>query len=251
MAETHENKPHGQKRRRKKKKIQKISALPFIIVCAVIILSISLIFRVGEFEILGSTVYTDEEIINASGIQDGDSLLFLNLSGASSGISSELPAIGLVEVDRQMPNKIVITVEESEAIAYIRIDDSYYSVDKGLRVLENISESDIVGKIELRGMSGITPIIGTQLGSIKADDIVMVVDMLVRYDMLKDVTWIDSSGDGEIEFDYEGRFDVVMPLGGDLDYNFRKLLTAVSKLAEGDRAKLDLTIDENVHFYPQ
>ncbi len=251
MAETHENKPQGQQKKQKKKSVRKISALPFIAVCAVVIFGVSMFFRVSKFEIIGSTVYTDEEIISASEIEEGDSLLFVNLSGASSGISSKLPAIGLVEVDRILPNTIQITVEESAAIAYINIDNTYWSVDKGLRILENITESDITGKIELRGLGETTPIIGTQISSIKASDVVEVIEMLEKYSMLNQVSWIDASGDGEIEFDYEGRFDVVMPLIGDLDYNFRKLLTAVSQLAEGDRAKLDLTIDDNVHFFPQ
>ena len=56
MAGTQENRPRTTQRRRRK-----ISPLPFVVVCAVIIILISFMFRVDTIEVVGSTVYTPDE----------------------------------------------------------------------------------------------------------------------------------------------------------------------------------------------
>ena len=242
---TQENRPRVTERRRRR-----YNPLPFILVCAAMIIFISFLFRVSTIEVTGSTMYTDEEIISASGIQVGDNLFFINRSSAASGILSKLPAVDNALVERVLPNKITINITESDSIAYTNISGELWSLDHSLRFLERI-DAPSSGMIELRGIECESPIIGTQVDSTNAEQISTALEKMGSYGMLPYITWLELLGDGNIEFDYIDRFTVRMPLSGDVDYNLQKLLSAVGQLSPGDRALLDLTIDDKVHFIPR
>ena len=246
MPGTQDNRPRGGQRRRRR-----FNPLPFVLVCAAMIILVSFLFRVSTIQVTGSTVYTNEEIISASGIQVGDNLFFINSSTAGSRITSKLPAVDNAQVERILPNKIQINIVESSSIAYINISGEYWSLDHSLRYLERIDEAAAADKIEIRGIDAGSPIIGSQVESESAEAVSNALEKLGSYGMLPYVSWLELREDGSIEFDYNDRFTVRMPLSDDLDYNIQKLLSAVSQLSPGDRALLDLTIDDKVHFIPR
>lgn len=247
MASTQESKPRRQGQKRKRV----YRPLPFVLVCAAIILILSFMFRVKTIEVVGSTVYADIDIISASGIQEGDNLFFINRSSATSRILSKLPAVDNAVVERLMPNKIRIIVEESDSIAYIDVQGSLWSLDHSMRFLDQISPELTAGKIQIKGIDVESPIIGTKVDSLLSEQISSVLKIMGTYGMLPYVSWIELCESETAEFDYLDRFTVKMPLTGDMDYNFQKLLSAVSQLSAGDRALLDLTIDDKVHFSPR
>lgn len=249
MADTKAKKPQRPRTSRKRRK--KRGALPFILVCAVLIIALSFLFRVSEIEVVGSTSYTDEEVISASNIQLGDNLFFINSSTANSRIASKLPSIDSVAVNRIMPNKIQIVIEESTTIAYVIIEGQYWSLDRSVRFLEQSTETAVANKIEIRGLSAISPIIGTKADGDKADTLTEIFSIVAGYGMTSSVQWIDMTESDTFEFSYEDRFIVKMSVSDDMDYDFRKLLSAVSELSANDRATLDLSIDEKVHFTPR
>ena len=57
----------------------------------VVILVMSLAFRVSKIEVINASEYTDEEIINASGVERGANLFFVDRFKAASMIFSDLP----------------------------------------------------------------------------------------------------------------------------------------------------------------
>ena len=246
MAATQENRPHGQRRKKKR-----YAPLSYLLVCAAIVVILSFMFRVKTIEVIGSTVYPDEEIISASGIQEGDNLFFINKSSAASHIFSKLPAVDNAVVERIMPNKIRITIQESDSIAYVNINGEFWSLDHSMRYLEKIEVDDTKGKIQLKGVEAEDPIIGTKVDSQYTANISDILDMMTTYGILPYVTWLDISAGETAEFDYLDRFTVKIPISEDLEYNFEKLLAAVNQLSPGDRALLDLSIDDNVHFSPR
>ena len=245
MPDREENRMHSGQRCRK------VNPLPFVLICAAIVLFVSFLFRVSTIEVVGSTVYSNDEVVAASGIQVGDSLFFINRSSAVSHILSKLPAVDNASVERVMPNRIRINVTESDSIAYIDVQGQLWSLDHSMRFLEKIGEDAIAGKIQIKGIQADSPIIGTQVDSDRSEQLSQMMETMTAYSMLPYVNWIELETDGTAEFDYLGRFTVKMPLDDQLDYNFQKLLNAVSQLSPGDRALLDLSQDDKVHYIPR
>ena len=103
--------------------------LIFVVVVVAAIFVLSLFFRVEDIRVEGNTHYTDEEIIRAIDIEEGDNLFFFDRFAAISRVFSKLPYIEEVTLKRALPNRITITVEESTAMAYLILGDEEWTMD--------------------------------------------------------------------------------------------------------------------------
>jgi cell division protein FtsQ len=245
----------GKRPRRTAKRRRLVNPLPFLLVCAALVLFMSLLFRVGEIEVVGSTMYTDAEIIAAAGIQEGDNLFFINRSTASSRITAKLPAIDTAVVERRLPDTIRINVSGSAAVAWVDVQGVSWSLDRGLRYLNAVGAAEQGSMVHLRGVAPESAIPGERLQLDAADALEALVTNLEGRGMLPYVTWIEAgeltADGGAVEFDYLSRYTVRMSLAGDVDYELQKVISATNQLSATDRALLDLTIDDKVHYIPR
>ena len=67
-----------------------LQPLIFLLICAALVLGMSVFFRVAKIEVVGNSIYTAEEVVEASGIGTGDNLFFINRFSAASRIFSKL-----------------------------------------------------------------------------------------------------------------------------------------------------------------
>lgn len=111
-----------------------------VAVAVVAVLSVTVLFNISRFEVIGETEYTEEEIIAAAGINTGENLLRIDAGAAEKRITSELVYIDRAKVGRSFPDKLVITVEPAVPLASFYIGGKYYLISEGGRVLD-ISES--------------------------------------------------------------------------------------------------------------
>ena len=93
-------------------------------------LVVSLFFRVSVIEVVNASEYTDAEIIQASGIDKGANLFFVDRFQAASMIFSDLPFMDTVSIRRQIPGKIIIQAEGSAPVVYLSLDEEYWLLDR-------------------------------------------------------------------------------------------------------------------------
>lgn len=227
--------------------------MTFIIVCAALLFGMSVFFRVSEIEVAGNSYYTDEEIILASGIEEGDNLFFLNKSSAAARMYSKLPYLADVFISRTLPNKLVIEIAESRAMAYVTSESGLWAIDSGCKLLSEVDASEAAELIEIRSLTPIAPETGQIIapGDAESPKVTYLADILAAVEangMRGDIAWIDMSDISNPSFYYLDRFTVKLGYNEDLDYKFLKLLAAVDELAAGDRGTLDLGIDKRVHL---
>ena len=65
--------------------------MSFVLICISVVVAMSIFFRVSRIEVEGNEDYTDEQIIEATGIDTGDNLFFLNRIGAVSSMLARFP----------------------------------------------------------------------------------------------------------------------------------------------------------------
>ena len=82
-----------------------LQPLIFLLICAALVLGMSVFFRVAKVEVVGNSIYTAEEVVEASGIGTGDNLFFINRFSAASRIFSKLPYVDKAKVTRALPNR--------------------------------------------------------------------------------------------------------------------------------------------------
>ena len=242
-----------QQRRTRKKRNALFAPLSFLIICAALVFGLSVFFRVSTIEVEGNSLYTGEEIIEASGIEQGDNLFFINRFTAISRIFSKLPYVEKAVINRSLPNRLVIVVTESQAIACVAAEDGTWAIDRGCKLLSKVSGDELRGLIRIEGLTPIAPEAGQVVapGEAESPKVGYLSAILTQIDTLglrDNITYVDISGISNPYFDYLGRFTVKLGSFENVEYKFQCLLSAVDALSDGDRGTLDLSIDKRAHL---
>lgn len=124
------------RKRRKRRIVEWFAFTAMIFVAIFIVLSLTVLFNIKEIEVEGDTRYTAEQIIEASGIKNGDNLWRTATSEVSKSVSTALPYIGSVSLSRKIPSTVVIIPEETSPEYAIANEKRYVLVDKSDKVLE-------------------------------------------------------------------------------------------------------------------
>lgn len=139
--------PAERRRRIKKIKRKRRIRLAIVIVafllllCAVTIPVVALvIFRVDTFAVSGQTRYSEQEVITATDVSIGDSLLFLNVDKVKNSVESRLPYVDTATVEKQLPDTLVITLTAAEKVyAFETETGGYILASTSFKVLETVS----------------------------------------------------------------------------------------------------------------
>ena len=229
--------------------------LVFLLVVGIIVFALGIFFRVQTIEVRGGISYTDEEIINASGIDIGDNLFFINRFSASSRIFSKLAFVEEATIDRSLPNTVVITVQESYAAAYVDWEGQCWMISEDGKLLGSGTEEELAGLIHVLNLTPLAPKSGEILSVAEEDELKLsyLLELLPAMSlegMLGDVTDLDFSNAADPTFRYLDRFTVKMGTSGDSDYKLRMLLGAVDQLEPGYTGTIDLSDGSKVYVTP-
>lgn len=249
------NKERQSYKRRRKKRSPVFGLLSFLIVCAAMVFGMSVFFRVSAIEVLGTGSYSEEEIIEASELQVGDNLFFVNRMAVENKIYAKLPYVRAASVSRKLPNRIVIDITESEAIAALTdAEGQKWAIDSSCKLLSQITAADAAALIRIDGSIPHEPQVGdvfkSEDGANKAGYLAEILSCLSAREMHGDVTKIDMSNIGSPSFSYLGRFTVKLGDYQNVDYKMELLLSAVSQLKAGDYGTIDLSADKRANFTP-
>ncbi len=225
----------------------------FFIVVVTVIFIMSVFFRVSDIRVVGNTHYTDEEIIRAIEIEEGDNLFFFDRFAALSRVFAKLPYIEEVMVERSLPNRVTITVTESEALAYIVLGEENWTIDHGCKVLGKANDEELEGLIPILGISPGTLMIGEQLQTVDGDDRIVqfIADVLAQLEgrgLSKRVGQVDFSDPDHVEFTLFDKYIVRIGNYESVEYKFGMVLSAMSQLLEGDVGVIDVSDGNTAHF---
>ena len=113
-----------------------IAALMVLLIAFVALPVYKLIFVVEEIRVEGSTVYSDEEIMTASGVVPGINLYSFSSRTAEENLTLRCPYIRTLDVNRTMPDAVHFTVSEDTAVFCAEIYGEMWALSGTLRVLE-------------------------------------------------------------------------------------------------------------------
>ena len=97
-------------RRRRGNMTLHYSLIAFIALVIFVILSLTVFFNIETADIIGSSIYSADEIIAASGIKGGDNMIRKNMSKAEKNIVSQLTYIEEAHITRKLPSSLEILI---------------------------------------------------------------------------------------------------------------------------------------------
>ncbi len=229
--------------------------LAVIAMLAAVVMGATVFFRVEEMVVAGNVRYDAQQVIDATGIVQGDNLFGMNKFETARQIRRQLPYVEGVNIRRGWPDTLIITVTECEAAARVTGERGQWLISKSGKILE-LARGTAQNVIRVDGLNAVQPEAGLPLvvreeQQARGDSLLALLQSLEQGGMLGKVTYIDMTSPSRILMDFEGRFTVKLPVSGDFAYLLGAMGQAVATLEDYETGTLDLTVkDYTVVFSP-
>ena len=220
-----------------------------ILFTALIVMGVSVFLKIMVIEVEGATRYTKEEIIVVSGISAGDNIMFLDTDSAARRIQNAYAYINEVVIEPVPPYSVLITVTESNAVAYLEYQNNILLIDTAGKVLNRV-ESIPRGLIEVRGLTKFEAEVGGVLRPVAGNDtqVRSVGEVLAAFDrtgIMNDVSYLDVTHISKIIFGYMGRFKVLLGESKNADFRLHTLpvwgMNLLEQISAGVTGTLDIS----------
>ncbi|MDE7289419.1 MAG: FtsQ-type POTRA domain-containing protein, partial [Oscillospiraceae bacterium] len=154
----------------------------FIAAIIFAILSVTVFFNVETAVVKGSSLYTVEQIIEASGINGGDNMIRKNMGKAEEKITSQLIYIETAEIKRKLPSTVEISVTPCVETACMQKDGGFFIVSETGKILK-LSEDTQENLLIFYGANPSEDIyLGMKLSSEDENKTELIYDLLSRRD---------------------------------------------------------------------
>ncbi|HIR56860.1 MAG TPA: FtsQ-type POTRA domain-containing protein [Candidatus Gallacutalibacter pullicola] len=232
----------SRKARRRKRLLLIFYLVTFLIaIGAAVVLSITVLFRIDTIQVTGQSRYTEQEIVQMSGIEVGENLFLADTATAKQQIEEKLPYIGRAKVSRRLPAKILITVEEAEISGAVEYGGGYAIVSPEGKVLE-ITSAIPEGYSLIEGLDLKSADLGKKIvyeDPEKQEMFTELAQSLAEHGIAP-ITRMDLTNLYDIVVEYDGRITMEFGLPSDIDFKVRFAKTILS---EPDMAEAQGVLD--------
>lgn len=232
----------SRKARRRKRLLLIFYLVTFLIaIGAAVVLSITVLFRIDTIQVTGQSRYTEQEIVQMSGIKVGENLFLADTATAKQQIEEKLPYIGRAKVSRRLPAKILITVEEAEISGAVEYNGGYAIVSPEGKVLE-ITSAIPEGYSLIEGLDLKSADLGKKIvyeDPEKQEMFTELAQSLAEHGIAP-ITRMDLTNLYDIVVEYDGRITMEFGLPSDIDFKVRFAKTILS---EPDMAEAQGVLD--------
>ena len=234
-----------------------LRVLSVLLTAVAVVAALTLFFKVDQVVVSGNSRYSAEEIIEVSGVEQGDNLILMDKYHIAEKLYTELPYITEVRINRKLPDVLMVEVVETQAVAAIKGGSSTWLMDSGGKLLEVVSASMAKKYITLEGLTAESPAISGKLklgeeSPISAQRLLELMQALKQWGMLEKTTSLDASDPDYMVLSYDGRFEVEMFYDADFDFKLNCLQAAVAQLEPNETGTIRMTMkdDNEVRFIP-
>lgn len=229
--------------------------LCFVLICGAIVAALSLFFKVDQIFVTGTSRYSQQQVIQASGIRQGGNLFLLNKQEAAAAITDELRYVEYVRIRRQLPNALRIEITECTRPLVIEQDGARWLVNGNGKLIDRLEPGQGSSYPLVTGIQLQEPQLGQQL--IPAEDcreswelLSGLWQLLRSKDMGGDVQAIGLEDGGRIVLRYQDRFNVVLRPDDDFDYRLNYLSAVLERLDSSDTGTIQWDKDGKARFIP-
>jgi len=228
--------------------------LALLLIVAVFVLGIAIFFKVNEIEVQGNSLYSVQQVVDASGIEKGDNLMTISKSAAAGRIMAALPYIEEVRITRSLPDKVVLSVKESDAaFAVTDADGGSWLMNASGKILEKTPDS-AASYPKVTGVTAESPTVGRQITCPQTENLDAALQVLAQ---LESTGYIAKIAEVNVEKTYDitvwygEQYEIRLGGTDDLAYKIQYLTAVLGKLEDYQTGVIDLTFQEAKKAYFQ
>lgn len=237
------NRRRKERRRRiiKKRIITGLISLFILSLVVLAILCITVFFPVEQVSVTGSKKYTPEQVVSASGITQDTNLILVSEKSLTEKLRVKLPFVDDVNIKRDFPNHLIITVSDAKEYACLKKDKEYYTVSKKGYVLNSYRKKPknvfeiVCDKQDL--------VAGTK-AVLKKESQVEIITQIVENLNSKSIAidYVDVSDSLNLEIKVSGRFIVNLGTNTNIDKKIAHLGGMLKKIEPEKTGNINLSM---------
>lgn len=226
-------KRNAQKRkaRRKRRIIGFLVFLFLMLISVFVILSVTVLFPVKRVVVKNESIYTKEEIVDASGIDGESNMILLSKKNVVGKISKKLAKSGEITVEKIFPDTVRLTVKTASPKYYL-INNGYFCVMDGNFKFIETTEEPPVDAIFIKSKTKFTHKLGETVTLSAEEDELMNMILKLTGNINFNVTGIDVSDDVNVKFIADGRIVVELGTSVDMEYKIKRFSAMYEKMSE-------------------
>ncbi len=217
-----------------RRKLRRILSFVFIIAVVIVvgvILSLTVLFKTQNYEVIGNSLYNESDVINVCGISEGTNIFLAPKKPAADRIKASFPYYEDVQVGFKIPDTIKIDVTEAVEGYLVKVSDNEYLLisTKG-RILNRVTD---ISKYDLPIFIG-PKLISGDIGDYVEYEDETVVDMIENITQVfadngyQGITEVDATNTANITFTYDNRIKVKLGIPEDVSYKIRTAMTIIT-----------------------
>lgn len=237
-----------------------------VAVVLALLFGMSIFFKVKVVTVSGANKYTQWDVHQASGIQEGENLLTLSEARLSSNIRSRLPYVDTVRIGIKLPDTVKIEIVELDVVYAVEEDNGDWwlmRADGG--IVEKTSSADAEGYTKVLGVKITEPAVGeiakasqpvseettvegqavpvTVNAAQQLETAISILQYLEDNGVIGDAASVDVTDVNNLQMWYADRFQIVFGDSTQLSYKIRLMKTAVDEHMESyDSGVLDVSL---------
>lgn len=236
-------------------------------VALALFLGFSIFFKVENIVVSGVDKYTEWDVRQASGIEQGSGLLSFGKAKACGRITEALPYVKTVRIGITLPNTVNIYVEEFQVV-YSAQDQSgnWWLITSDGSVVEKTSESNAMKQTVLKGFKLLKPEPGASAQAVEPEQLptneegeqlpvtvtnterlntaLEILHQLERNGILGKAASIDVTDMGNIELWYGSQYQVLLGDQGKIEEKVAAMKAAISQMGSHESGVLDVSFQE-------
>ena len=234
------------KKTRKKKKAKKVClillALMMVAIICVVLLN-TLLFPIENISIENAenTIYTAEEILNASGVNKGDKLFGVKETKINRILTEKLPYLKEVKITRNFPSSITISVLPETAKFSINLNGKYTVISEDYKALEKTVEHK-ENTIKVFGVQIENAEIGDYVNfkdENMKDVFLQIIDYTSKYEIA--ITGLDLSVQTQLKVVINDTITANLGSITDIEYKAQYLKSMLKNINQNERGIIDLS----------
>ena len=246
----------------RKKLILRLATVAALVLA--LFMGFSIFFRVDQIVVTGNNKYTAWAIREASGIEEGESLLAFGKAKAAGKITGELPYVKSVRIGVTLPGTVNIYIEELEVV-YSALDEAgnWWLMSSDGRLVEKTSQSKAKNNTILKGFTLLEPKAGAQAQAVepetdatdaegeelvititnqeRLETVLAILTRLELNEILGKAASIDVTDMGNIELWYGSQYQVLLGDAGLIDEKIDHMRSAIDQMGSHQSGILDIT----------
>ncbi|MDR1620222.1 MAG: FtsQ-type POTRA domain-containing protein [Clostridiales bacterium] len=203
------------------------------------------VFLLEDIVVDGNNQYSDESVASLSGLVTGRHLYLLDLKKCREQIESE-PYIDVLEVWRELPRTVHITMREREEAAAIKVSGRDVVIDIDGHVLAITDGADKADLLQVYGISRLGFQVNQNLfanSDLQVQSLLLILEQLRQNDMLRDVQSVDLANPLRITMLTAEGLAVVLGESGNMQEKMRLFKETLPSLRAGGNSSGTLNVN--------